>query len=160
MGDISAPGDLNLTANSLQSAGNITAGGKATIKAAALATAGNLNVAGSLNIGNGLPALSQIGSFKAGSLAAISKSLWIGSKSIKGSVIGPIEIGSIAKGKGLYQFAFSQFTGTPNAVIGGKSGNAKTGAGLSLNGAKLILTPGLTATSVSKTTVKSAVKAK
>jgi hypothetical protein len=160
MGDISAPGDLNLTANSLQSAGNITAGGKATIKAGSLATAGNLNVAGSLNIGNGLPALSQIGSFKAGSLAAISKSLWIGSKSIKGSVIGPIEIGSIAKGKGLYQFAFSQFTGTPNAVIGGKSGNAKTGAGLSLNGAKLILTPGLTATSVSKTTVKSAVKAK
>ncbi len=160
MGNISTPGNLNLTANALKSAGSILVGGNAVIKAAALTTAGNLNVTGNMNLNQGLPALTQIGSFKAGSLSAISKNLMIGSKSIKGSLIGPIQIGSIAKGKGEYQFAFSQYSGTPNAVIGGKSGNAKAGAGQPLNGARLILTPGLTAVQVKTQTVKTAVKTK
>lgn len=159
-GDIAAPGDLNLTANSLQSAGSIIVGGNAVLKAAALATAGDLNVTGNLNLDKGLPALSQIGSFRAGSLSAIAKHLQIGSKSIKGSSIGPIAIGSIAKGKGEYQFAFSQYMGSPNATIGGKSANAKAGAGQPLGGARLILTPGLTTAKVKTPTVKATAKTK
>ena len=160
LGNITAPGNLTLTANALQSVGSILVGGNAVLKAAALTTAGNLNVTGSLNLNQGLPVLSRIGTFKAGSLSATSKNLMIGSKSIKGSVIGAIQIGSIAKGKGLYEFAFSLYTGTPNAVIGGKSGTAKTGAGLNLNGAKLILTPGLTVANVKVAKAKSVARTK
>ena len=160
LGNITAPGNLTLTANALQSVGSILVGGNAVLKAAALTTAGNLNVTGSLNLNQGLPALARIGTFKAGSLSATSKNLMIGSKSIKGSVIRAIQIGSIAKGKGLYEFAFSQFTSTPNAVISGKSGTAKTGAGLTLDGAKLILTPGLTVANVKVAKAKSVAKTK
>ncbi|MFM7592666.1 MAG: beta strand repeat-containing protein [Isosphaeraceae bacterium] len=160
LGNISAPGDLNLTANSLKMAGQITSGGNASIKAAALTTAGDLNVSGNLNVNTGLPALAQIGSFNAGSLSAISKKVWIGSKGLQGSSIGPINIGSIAKGKGEYQFAFSQFTGTPNATIGGKSANAKTGAGQALNGARLILTASAPAAAAKSSSVKSTARSK
>ena len=126
----------------------------------ALTTAGDLIVTGNLNVNTGLPALAQIGSFNAGSLSAISKKIWIGSKSIKGSSIGPITIGSIAKGKGEYQFAFSQFSGTPNATIGGKSANAKSGAGQAVNGARLILTAPATVASARSSSVKSTARPK
>lgn len=160
IGNVTAPGDLNLTANSLITAGQITVGGNASLKTPALKTAGDLNVAGNLNLNTGLPALAQIGSFNAGSLSAISKKIWIGSKSIKGSSIGPINIGSITKGKGEYQFAFSQFSGTPNATIGGKSANAKSGAGHAVNGARLILTAPATVASARSSSVKSTARPK
>ena len=144
--------------------------------AAALATAGDLNVTGDLNIGTqGLPALSRIGSFKAGSLSATNSVVVmnskpkkapapapvpIGSKTIKGSSIGSIVIGSIPKSSREFLFAFSQYTGSPNAIIGGKGATAKAGTGTLVNGARLILTPGLTSAQAKTPTVKSTAKSK
>lgn len=148
LGNINAPGGLTLNATSLTNAGNINVGGSASLNMPSISTMGNLVVGGTLTLGSDFSRLYQVGQFKAGSLSALKKNLMIGSKSNTGSSIGPIQIGSIAKGKGQYQFTFSTYQGNPNATIGGRSGNARTGQGTSLNGARLILIPGLNSTSV------------
>ena len=142
---VASPGsgvaNLNLT-TSATNIGNISADGNAVINGASIGRMGNLSVGGQLSIPQGLPKMSQMGTFTAGSLAALNKAVMIGSKQSISSSIGKIQIGNMAKGKAEYQFAFGSYLGTPNATIGGKSGTARSGNGLLLNGARLILNAG------------------
>ena len=142
---VASPGsgvaNLNLT-TSATNIGNISADGNAVINGASIGRMGNLSVGGQLSIPQGLPKMSLMGTFTAGSLAALNKAVMIGSKQSISSSIGKIQIGNMAKGKAEYQFAFGSYLGTPNATIGGKSGTAKSGNGLLLNGARLILNAG------------------
>jgi len=65
---------------------------------------GNLSIGGQLSIAQGLPKVSQMGTFTAGSLAALNKVVMIGSKQSISSCIGKIQVGSMAKGKAKYQW--------------------------------------------------------
>lgn len=159
LGNINVPGSLTLNAASATRTGAINVGGSASITGTAFNTMTSLVVGGNLSIPKGLPNLLKIGQFSAGSLSALKSHVMIGSKSSPSSSIGPIRIGSIAKGTGEYQFAYGTYTGSPNATIGGKSGNAKTGQGTVLNGARLILNT-IKSTSASAKSVKTVRRSK
>ena len=104
---VSSPGsgatNLNLT-TSATDIGNISADGNAVINGTSVGRMGKLSIGGQLSIAQGLPKMSQMGTFTAGSLAALNKTVMIGSKQSISSSIGKIQIGSMAKGKAEYQW--------------------------------------------------------
>jgi hypothetical protein len=109
---------------------------------AALTRLGNLGVAGSLSLVGGLPALTQAGTFQAGSMPGLSRTMQIGSQTARGSSIGAISIGSVPRTKqqsGVYSFAFASYGGTPSATVGGRRITA-TRAGAAFGGVKLVST--------------------
>jgi hypothetical protein len=117
-------------------------GGNARLATAGLTRLGNLGVAGSLSLVGGLPALTQAGTFQAGSMPGLSRSVQIGSQTARGSSIGAISIGSVPRTqqqRGVYAFAFASYGGTPNATVGGRRIIA-TRAGASLGGVTLFAT--------------------
>jgi hypothetical protein len=144
LGNVIVDGNLNLQGSATRTLGDVTVGGNATLATAGLTTLGNLGVGGALSIVGGLPALTQAGTFTVGSLPGLSKSVSIGSRSVRGSSIGAVSIGSVTRTKqqkGTYDFAFSTWQGKPSAVVAGKSVNA-TKSGAASGGVKLFLTPG------------------
>jgi hypothetical protein len=143
-GTITVDGDLALTAASSQAMGSVSVGGDATLSARALATLGDLSIGGTLTLDGGLPSLLQAGNFTIGSLPAIARSVAIGSRSARGTAIGAISIGSIVRSKrqkATFDFAFSTWGGSPNAIVAGRGGNASK-KGTAIGGVKLFLTPG------------------
>jgi hypothetical protein len=144
LGTITVDGNLDLRGSATRTIGGVSVGGNATLATAALTTLGNLAVTGSLSLVGGLPALTQAGTFTVGSLPGLSKSVAIGSRSVRGSSIGAVSIGSVTRTKqqkGTYDFAFSTWQGKPSVVVAGKSVNA-TKSGAASGGVKLFLTPG------------------
>jgi hypothetical protein len=79
---VSSPGsgaaNLNLT-TSATDIGNISADGNAVINGTSVGRMGKLSIGGQLSIAQGLPKMSQMGTFTAGSLAALNKVVMIGS---------------------------------------------------------------------------------
>jgi hypothetical protein len=144
VGNVIVDGNLNLQGSATRTLGDVTVGGNATLATAALTTLGNLGVGGALSLVGGLPALTKAGSFTVGSLPGLSKSVSIGSRSVRGSSIGAVSIGSVTRTKqqkGTYDFAFSTWQGTPNAVVAGRGVKASKN-GAASGGVKLFLTPG------------------
>ena len=144
LGTITVDGNLDLQGSATRTIGGVSVGGNATLATAALTTLGNLAVGGALSLVGGLPALTKAGSFTVGSLPGLSKSVAIGSRSVRGSSIGAVSIGSVTQTKqqkGTYDFAFSTWQGTPNAVVAGRGVTASK-SGAASGGVKLFLTPG------------------
>jgi hypothetical protein len=140
--NVAVDGDLDLQASATRTLGNVSVGGNAKLAAAGLTTLGNLGVAGSLTLVGGLPALTQAGTFQAGSMPGLTRNVQIGSRTARGSTIGAISIGSLPRTKqqrGAYDFAFATYAGTPNATIGGRRITA-TRAGASVGGVTLLWT--------------------
>ncbi len=141
IGNVSAPGSLNLVAPATVTIGDVTVGGNATLSTGGLRTLGNLSVQGMLGLPQGLASLTRAGNFAAGSLPAMTGTVAIGSKTNAGSSIGTVQIGSIGRGRGQYQFTFQTFAGAPAALIGGRSVAPRGGNGVAVNGARLVLAP-------------------
>jgi hypothetical protein len=142
LGNVTVDGNLDLQGSTTRTLGNVSVGGNARLATAALTRLGNLGVAGSLSLVGGLPALTQAGTFQAGSMPGLSRTMQIGSQAARGSSIGAISIGSVTRTKqqsGVYAFAFATYAGTPNATVGGKRIVA-TRAGSSLGGVTLFAT--------------------
>ncbi|NBW87111.1 MAG: hypothetical protein EBR23_09860, partial [Planctomycetia bacterium] len=121
--NVTVDGDLDLQGSATRTLGNVSVGGNAKLAAAGLTTLGNLGVAGSLTLVGGLPALTQAGTFQAGSMPGLTRNVQIGSRTARGSTIGAISIGSVPRTKqqrAAYSFAFASYAGTPNATVGGK----------------------------------------
>lgn len=128
---VGAPGSLAtadlVLGGTVTSFGNVTVDGNATLDVPTVTTMGNLAVGGMLTLPKGLPSLAQMGSFSAGFLPGLSRDVSIGSRSLRGTSIGAIQIGAINRTKqlkGLYNFAFSTYAGSPNAVVGSSGRNA------------------------------------
>ena len=131
---VSSPGGLSTADLSLSGTvstlGALTVDGNATLDVPSITTMGNLSVGGTLTLPRGLPSLAQMGTFTAGALPGLARDVSIGSRSLRGTSIGAIEIGSINRTKqqkGLYNFAFSTYAGSPNAIVAGKGRNATSG---------------------------------
>jgi hypothetical protein len=142
LGNVTVDGNLDLQGSMTRTLGNVSVGGNARLATAALTRLGNLGVAGSLSLVGGLPALTQAGTFQAGSMPGLSRTMQIGSQAARGSSIGAISIGSVTRTKqqsGVYTFAFATYGGTPNATVGGKRIIA-TRAGASFGGVTLFAT--------------------
>jgi hypothetical protein len=142
LGNVTVDGNLDLQGSMTRTLGNVSVGGNARLATAALTRLGNLGVAGSLSLVGGLPALTQAGTFQAGSMPGLSRTMQIGSQAARGSSIGAISIGSVPRTKqqsGVYAFAFATYGGTPNATVGGKRIIA-TRAGASFGGVTLFAT--------------------
>jgi len=142
LGNVAVDGSLDLQGSTTRTLGNVTVGGNARLATAALTTLGNLSVGGRLSLVGGLPALTQAGSFQAGSMPGLTRSVQVGSRTARTSAIGAITIGSVtrtAQQRGVYAFAFATYGGTPNATIGGRRVMA-TRAGASLGGVTLYST--------------------
>jgi len=142
LGNVTVDGNLDLQGSTTRTLGNVSVGGNARLATAALTRLGNLGVAGSLSLVGGLPALTQAGTFQAGSMPGLTRAMQIGSQAARGSSIGAISIGSVTRTKqqnGAYTFAFASYAGTPNATVGGKRIVA-TRAGASLGGVTLFAT--------------------
>jgi hypothetical protein len=142
LGNVTVDGNLDLQGSATRTLGNVSVGGNARLATAALTRLGNLGVAGSLSLVGGLPALTQAGTFQAGSMPGLSRTMQIGSQAARGSSIGAISIGSVTRTKqqsGVYAFAFATYGGTPNATVGGKRIIA-TRAGASFGGVTLFAT--------------------
>ena len=95
-----------------------------------------------LTLPKGLPSLAQMGAFSAGSLPGLSRDVSIGSRSLRGTSIGAIQIGAINRTrqqKGLYNFAFPTYAGSPNAVVGSSGRNA-TSKGATVDAVRLFKT--------------------
>lgn len=142
LANVSVDGNLDLQGSATRTLGNVAVGGNATLATAALTTLGNLAVGGSLTLTGGLPALTRAGSFQAGSMPGLTRSVQIGSRTSRTSSIGAISIGSVprtAQQRGVYSFAFAAYGGTPNALVGGKRITA-TRAGATFGGLTLLWT--------------------
>jgi len=128
---VGAPGSLAtadlVLGGTVGSFGNVNVDGNATLDVPNCTVMGNLSVGGVLTLPKGLPSLARMGSFTVGSLPGLSRDVSIGSRSLRGTSIGAIQIGAIdrtTQQKGLYNFAFSTYGGSPNAIVGSRGRNA------------------------------------
>lgn len=122
--------------------GNVTVDGNTTLDVPSITTMGNLSVDGTLTLPRGLPSLAQMGAFDVGALPGIARDVSIGSRSLRGTSIGAITIDAINRTKqqkGLYNFAFSTYAGSPNAIVAGNGRNA-TSAGATVEAVRLFRT--------------------
>lgn len=143
---VSSPGGLafaNLVlGGTVANFGNVTVDGNATLDVTSVTTMGNLSVSGSLTLPKGLPNLTRMGAFTVGSLPGLTRDVSIGSRALRGTSIGAIQIGAIdrtTQQKGLYNFAFSTYGGSPNAIVGSRGRNA-TANGAIVNAIRLFKT--------------------
>jgi len=137
----SATANLELSAT-VATMGSIEVDGNLSLKASTTQTLGTLTVGGVLTLDGGLPSLVQAGGFQVGSLPGLSQNMQIGSRSARGSTIGPISIGAVTRTqrqRGDYVFAFATYGGRPNATVAGRGMNATRG-GTSHNGMTLYAT--------------------
>jgi hypothetical protein len=137
----SATANLELSAT-VATMGSIEVDGNLSLKASTTQTLGTLTVGGVLTLDGGLPSLVQAGGFQVGSLPGLSQNVQIGSRSARGSTIGPISIGAVTRTqrqRGDYVFAFATYGGRPNATVAGRGMNATRG-GTSHNGMTLYAT--------------------
>jgi hypothetical protein len=143
---VSSPGglaaaDLVLT-GTVATFGNVTVDGNATLDVPSVTTIGNLSVGGTLTVPKGLPSLARMGAFTVGSMAGVSRDVSIGSRALRGTSIGAIQIGAINRTKqqkGFYNFAFSTYGGAPNAIVGSRGRNA-TAKGAIIDAVRLFKT--------------------
>jgi hypothetical protein len=131
-------GNLTLSAPTATTLGVVTVGGNASLATRALQTLGDLTVGGTLTLGQGLPSLRQSGAFTAGSLAAVTKNVQIGSSATTGSSIGAIRITNANRSKGVYQFAFAKWPAEPNVIIGNKTIKVATSKVQTANGLSIV----------------------
>jgi hypothetical protein len=157
---VGAPGSLAtadlVLGGTVGSFGNVNVDGNATLDVPSVTKLGALTVGGTLTLPKGLPSLAQMGAFSAGSLPGLSRDVSIGSRSLRGTSIGAIQIGAINRTKqqkGLYNFAFSTYAGSPNAIVGSSGRNA-TSKGVTVDAVRLFKTaaaqPAPTTTPVKK----------
>jgi hypothetical protein len=157
---VGAPGSLAtadlVLGGTVGSFGNVNVDGNATLDVPSVTKLGALTVGGTLTLPSGLPSLAQMGAFSAGSLPGLSRDVSIGSRSLRGTSIGAIQIGAINRTKqqkGLYNFAFSTYAGSPNAIVGSSGRNA-TSKGVTVDAVRLFKTaaaqPAPTTTPVKK----------
>lgn len=157
---VGAPGSLAtadlVLGGTVGSFGNVNVDGNATLNVPSVTKMGALTVGGTLTLPKGLPSLAQMGAFSAGSLPGLSRDVSIGSRSLRGTSIGAIQIGAINRTKqqkGLYNFAFSTYAGSPNAIVGSSGRNA-TSKGATIDVVRLFKTaaaqPAPTTTPVKK----------
>jgi hypothetical protein len=157
---IDAPGGLSaadlVLSGTVSKLGTVTVDGNASLDMPSITTMGNLSVGGTLTLPKGLPSLAQMGTFTAGALPGLARDVSIGSRSLRGTSIGAIQIGAINRTKqqkGLYTFAFSTYAGSPNAIVGSSGRNA-TSKGATIDVVRLFKTaaaqPAPTTTPVKK----------
>jgi hypothetical protein len=140
LGGLSAA-DLVLS-GTVSKLGTVTVDGNASLDMPSITTMGNLSVGGTLTLPKGLPSLAQMGTFAAGALPGLARDVSIGSRSLRGTSIGAIQIGTINRTKqqkGLYNFAFSTYAGSPNAIVGSSGRNA-TSNGATVEAVRLFKT--------------------
>lgn len=128
---VSSPGSFSsanlVLSGTVTSLGNVTVDGNASLDVPSVKAMGSLSVGGTLTLPKGLPSLAQMGSFTVGALPGLARDVQIGSRSLRGTSIGAIQIGTINRTRqqrGLYNFAFSNYAGSPNAVVGTSGRNA------------------------------------
>ncbi len=138
--------------------GNLTVsgplGGSAGLNwnAPTLVTAGDVNVSGMLTPVSNMTSLTTMGNFVVGSIAPATTNTGrtIGAGTT-GSTIGAVRIGQVPSGRSQNSFRFGSFSGSPNAVVGTASGNARTGHGAVIGNVRFVLTSGGGRTSATKT---------
>jgi hypothetical protein len=143
---ISSPGGLSaadlVLSGTISKLGTVTVDGNASLDVPSVTTMGSLTVGGTLTLPKGLPSLAQMGAFNVGALSGLSRDVSIGSRSLRGTSIGAIQIGTINRTKqqkGLYNFAFSTYAGSPNAIVGSSGRNA-TSKGATIDVVRLFKT--------------------
>jgi len=139
VGSSAANADVRITTTAATLA-SVSAGGDLTLAASSLETVGNFFVGGRLTLLDaGLRQLRTVsGSFSVGSLATTSSTVSIGAPGSLTSTIGAIRITAANAGSGVYEFAFANYLGSPNAVVGGVAAMATPAPGTLVNGVRLV----------------------
>lgn len=139
VGSSAANADVRITTTAATLA-SVSAGGDLTLAASSLQTVGNFFVGGRLTLLDaGLRQLRTVsGSFSVGALATTSSPVAIGAAGSPTSSIGAIRITAANAGSGVYEFAFANYLGSPNAVVGGVAAMATPAPGTLVNGVRLV----------------------
>jgi hypothetical protein len=144
--ELLVPAKVTLVLPKILTMGNLTvsadgsASANLSLSASTLVQAGNIDIDGQLALASNLLNVNSMGTFKAGSIAAVTGNIgmFIGSTSVTSS-IGAIVIGQASGGSVQNTFRFGSYAGNPDAIVGTASGNAKTGQGAIIGNIRFVL---------------------